>query len=433
MTLALDDARVARLLAGLSTGATPGVLEPPAPAERAPISVLYGGAQLFGAGSFAKLGELARRTLLAHVRSDDDLCAVVGERARPVAAEVRARLVRRFDAGALEDLRIDFEDGYGARSEAEEDRDADRVGETLAGALVETPPWLGVRTKAFDRATGARAARTLLRVFAKLAQGLPGGGPPRTGFVVTLPKVRDRAQIAAFAELLALVEASSGIAARAIGIELMIESPEALFDPSGALALRGLVAAGDGRVGSVHLGAYDLLSAAGVPASAQSLGNPLCGAARAFMQLGLAGTGVRVVDGATTRLPLPVHRAASLSPHELAENRAAIQGALREHADHVEAALQLGIHQGWDLHPAQLVGRYAAVYTHYLTGLDLAAARLVTFLERAATASATGQAFDDAATVHGLLGFFRRGISCGALTEADLTARGVPALTFTFR
>lgn len=103
------------------------------PGPPAPVSVLYGGAHLFRAGAIEKLGELARRAFEAHVASDDDVCAIVGESARPVASAVRARVAQRLRERPLDDLRVDFEDGYGARSEADEDLDAARVGEALAG------------------------------------------------------------------------------------------------------------------------------------------------------------------------------------------------------------------------------------------------------------------------------------------------------------
>ena len=411
--LLAGDPRVADLVARATRAA------PSPAAANAPVSVLYGGAHLFRAGAVEKLGDLARRAFAAHVASDDDVCAIVGEGARSVAAAVRERVERRLVVRPLDDLRVDFEDGYGARSEADEDGDAARAGEALgeyaratrAGA--RRVPRLGIRTKAFDGDTGARAARTLLTVLGGLGDDVP------PGFVVTLPKVRAARDVALFCELLALAEGELGQARGAVGLELMIETPEALVDASGAAALGALVRAGEGRVTSVHLGAYDLLSSLGVSASAQSLQSPLCGAARALMLLAVAGTGARVVDGATTRLPLPLHRGDALGDAQRAENRAAIQGALGEHAANVRAALDVGVHQGWDLHPAQLVGRYLAVYTHYLTGLAAARARLETFAAQAARASATGQAFDDAATVHGLLGFFRRGRAAGALLESE--------------
>lgn len=412
-----SDPRVMALVAR-ATRATP--LPPKAAPGPAPVSVLYGGAQLFNPGALEKLGDLARRTFAAQVMTDDDVCAIAGEAARPVASLVRERVAQRFAERPLDDVRVDFEDGYGVRSEAEEDTDAARVGVALAAyqrtmsAGKGSLPLLGVRTKAFDGDTGPRAAKTLLTVLEGLGSALP------SGFVVTLPKVRAPREVALFCALLGLAEGELGLPRGAIGLELMIETPEALVDTSGAMAPRALVDAGDGRVTSLHLGASDLLSSLGVSASAQSLQSPLCVAARALMVVAVAGTGVRVVDGTTTRLPLPLHRGEPLSDGQRADNRAAMHAALREHARNVTAALEVGVHQGWDLHPAQLVGRYLAVYTHYLTSLTTARARVESFLAQAARASATGQAFDDAATVHGLLGFFRRGLACGALRESEL-------------
>lgn len=388
----------------------------------APLSVLYGGAHLFKAGAFEKLGAMAVRAFEEHVRSDDDVCAVLGEPTRAIAAEVRRRVAEKLETHPLEDVRIDFEDGYGARSHQDEDSDATRVGEVIAKGEASAPRWLGIRVRAFDRATGERAAHTLLRVVAGL-------GPknecrlPR-GFVVTLPKVQSAQDVHAFVELCSLIEADRGLPLRSIGLELMIEAPAALVSRTGALAVPELLDAGDGRVTSLHLGAYDLLSSCDVGAAAQSLDHPLCATARSLMMLAANGR-ARIVDGATTRLPLPVHRGEGLTVEQREENHTAILGAFREHASAVDAALRTGIHQGWDLHPAQLVARYLAVTAYYLGSLDASATRLRRFVEQAARATALGQTFDDAATAEGLLAFFARGLSSGILRERDLASTGL--------
>jgi hypothetical protein len=84
-----------------------------------------------------------------------------------------------------------------------------------------------------------------------------------------------------------------------------------------------------------------------------------------------------------------------------------------------------GFYQGWDLHPAQLVTRYAAVYAFFLEGLAPATERLKNFVEKAAQATLVGDVFDDAATGQGLLNYFLRGISCAALREEEALAAGV--------
>jgi hypothetical protein len=127
-------------------------------------------------------------------------------------------------------------------------------------------------------------------------------------------------------------------------------------------------------------------------------------------------------DGSTAVLPVPVHRAAAgatLSEAQRAANRAAVHDAWRLHFDDVRHSLAGGFYQGWDLHPAQLVTRYAALYAFFLEGIEAAGARLRNFVDRAAQATLIGNVFDDAATGQGLLNFFLRGINSGAVTEAE--------------
>ena len=91
--------------------------------------------------------------------------------------------------------------------------------------------------------------------------------------------------------------------------------------------------------------------------------------------------------------------------------------AWRLHSEHVRHSLVTGFYQGWDLHPAQLPSRYAAVYAFFLEGLDAASERLRNFVEKAAQATLVGDVFDDAATGQGLLNYFLRAMNCGAITE----------------
>ena len=87
--------------------------------------------------------------------------------------------------------------------------------------------------------------------------------------------------------------------------------------------------------------------------------------------------------------------------------------AWRLHYDDIRHSLTNGFYQGWDLHPAQLVTRYAAVYAFFLESLDAASERLLNFVEKAAQATLVGEVFDDAATGQGLLNFFLRALNCG--------------------
>jgi hypothetical protein len=90
------------------------------------------------------------------------------------------------------------------------------------------------------------------------------------------------------------------------------------------------------------------------------------------------------------------------------------------HFEDVQHSLVHGYYQGWDLHPAQLPTRFAAVFAFFLAGRDAAAARLRAFLAKAAQA---GDSFDDPHAGQALLNYFLRGIASGAFTEAEVRAQ----------
>jgi hypothetical protein len=179
----------------------------------------------------------------------------------------------------------------------------------------------------------------------------------------------------------------------------------------------------------VHFGTSDYTAACGVTAAHQRPDHGACALARGLLQASLAGTGVRVSDGATTALPVAPHGpgAGALDEPRREENRRAIHQAWSLHTKNITRALVDGLYQGWDLHPAQLPARYGAVYAFFLEGAPEVGARLRHFLERAAQATRVGGVFDDAATGQGLLNYFRRGLSCGAMTGEE--ARGWSGLT----
>ena len=96
------------------------------------------------------------------------------------------------------------------------------------------------------------------------------------------------------------------------------------------------------------------------------------------------------------------------------------------HAD-VRRSLNQGFYQSWDLHPAQLVSRFAAVFSFFHEGLGAAASRLDRFETAAGQAILTGSVFDDEASGQGLLNFFLRGLASGALTEEEAARSGLTA------
>ena len=381
--------------------------------SRSPVHVVYGGAHLFSRDVLAKMQKLAVAAFDTYASTPADLADAMGmplASAELVHQRVRDKLVRE----PVEDLRVDFEDGYGPRPDEEEDAHAVRAGVELKAAYAAglAPFRVGVRPKALSGASIDRALRTLDRFFSSL-----GDVPP--GFVVTLPKVEHPEIVAIAADVLDQLEARLGASTGAARLELMIETPESLIDREGRVALGALVAAGRGRVSGVHLGAYDLTASAGVAASAQRLGHPLCHAARGLMQLALAGSSIEIADGATTTMPIGPHRGADLSDAERLDNRDVVRGAWRLAYANVRRALDDGIYQGWDLHPAQLPARYAATYAFFREGLADATARLRAFTDRAAQATRVGAQFDDAATGRGLVAFFERGRATGALSADE--------------
>ena len=141
------------------------------------------------------------------------------------------------------------------------------------------------------------------------------------------------------------------------------------------------------------------------------MAHPACDFAKHMMQVALAGTGVMLSDGATNVMPVGA--------------REAVHRAWKLHYGHVRHSLESGFYQGWDLHPAQLPTRYAAVYGFFLESQEAATERLTNFIAKAAQATLVGDVFEDAATGQGLLNFFLRGISCGAISEDEVLATGI--------
>jgi citrate lyase beta subunit len=313
-----------------------------------------------------------------------------------LAETVHPRILEKLRREPVENFHIDFEDGFGVRPDDEEDAAASAaagyVAEGLAGGTL--PAFLGIRVKPLNEEWKARSFRTL-RLFMETLLSRTGGQVP-SNFVVVLPKITVVEQVTALADAL---EVFPGV-----GLELMVETPQSVLMPS------KLVEAARGRCSAVHFGAYDYTASLGITASRQSLLHPACDFARSMMQAQLAGTGVWLVDGGTNVLPVgglgPVHRGWKL------------------HYDGVRHALDNGFYQGWDLHPAQLPARFAAVYSFFLEGLEAASIRLRNFVAQAARSTQIAGVFDDAATGRGLMNYFLLAVNCGAIPESE-----IPSLT----
>jgi citrate lyase beta subunit len=375
---------------------------------RQPIHTVYGGAHLFKADASQKLGALALRSLRDHAPDAGSLAAAIGMDAA-LADRVYLRVIDKLTREPVEDFRIDFEDGFGNRPDDEEDSVAKSAADEVANALAAgtLPPCIGIRIKPLNEELKRRSLRTFDLFLTRLAERTNGVVPHN--FVVTLPKVTSPEQVAALASACDAFEYWRELPAGSLRFELMVETTQSIFGADGSVALPRLVAEGRGRIVAAHFGTYDYTAACGITAAHQHMLHPACDFAKHVMQVTLAGTSLWLSDGATNVMPIGA--------------RDVVHRAWRLHYEHVRHSLLTGFYQGWDLHPAQLPTRYAAVYSFFLEGLEAASDRLRNFVQKAAQATLVGDVFDDAATGQGLLNYFLRAMNCGAITEEEAVAK----------
>jgi citrate lyase beta subunit len=372
--------------------------------QRQPVHTVYGGAHLFKADSASKLGAVALRVLQEHAPDAATLAAALGID-RALSDRIYPRVVAKLTREPVEDFRIDFEDGFGNRPDHEEDGHAQIAANEVAAGLRDKtlPPSLGIRIKPLNEELKRRSLRTFDLFLTRLLERSDGVLPPN--FVVTLPKITGPEQVAALASACDAFEYWRGLPAGVLRFELMVETTQSIFATDGTVALPRLIAEGGGRIVAAHFGTYDYTAACGITAAHQHMLHPVCDFARHVMQVALGGTGIWLSDGATNIMPIGT--------------REVVHRAWRLHAEHVRHSLVRGFYQGWDLHPAQLPTRYAAVYAFFIEGLDAASDRLRNFVQKAAQATLVGEVFDDAATGQGLLNYFLRAMNCGAITEEE--------------
>jgi citrate lyase beta subunit len=401
--------------------------------DRQPVHTVYGGAHLFRSDSAPKLGAIALAALDEHAPDAATFAAALDLQAQAGSAPrfadtVRARVAAKLKREPVEDFRIDFEDGYGNRPDAEEDGHAQSAaGEVAAGLAAGTlPPFIGIRIKPLSKELHARSLRTLDLFVTAMVRACGGRLPPN--FLITVPKLMAPGQVEAVAAACGALERRLRLRPKSLRLELMIETPQSILAVDGSSALRPLIAAGGGRIAGAHFGTYDYTALCGITASWQHMRHQACDFAKHMMQVALAQTGVRLSDGATNIMPVAPHRAAPgkpLTAGQQRENREAVHRAWKIHFDDAMHSLVNGFYQGWDLHPAQLPTRYAAVYAFFLSSRPAATARLRNFVEKAAQATLVGDVFDDAATGQGLLNYFVRGLTSGALTLDEAKDTGL--------
>lgn len=393
------------------------------PESRQPVHTVFGGAHLFRAGVVERFRDLALASLDTYAGDAAAFQSAFGIASTALAERVLGKVREKLQREPIEDYRIDFEDGYGTRDDAEEDGHAVAAAREVAAAMAAgTLPWrIGIRVKSWEDRERVRCERTL-RLFLATLMESAGRLPDR--FIVNLPKVSSVAQVEEFHGVLLACERERGLAEGSLGLEVMIETPAIVMGPDGRSPLPLLLRVGGTRVDGAIFGAYDFTSALGISASQQSLRHPACDFARNMMLVALAGSWVHLSDGATATLPVPIHDAkgGALTPPQAEENRRSVHAAWRVHRENIRHAMSSGFYQGWDLHPAQLVSRYAATYEFFIEGLEPAAARVRNFIAKSAQATRVGSAFDDMATALGLGNHFRRAVRSGAITQDEMNA-----------
>ncbi|NUW40521.1 DUF6986 family protein [Nonomuraea rhodomycinica] len=349
-----------------------------------PVHTVYVPADRFDAGTVADWGGRALALARAHLAGPAQVADVFGV-PEAAARAVHERVLRKLGREPVEDLRIDFEDGYGARPGAEEDADAVRAAEAVARmrAAGTLPRRWGLRVRSFADGDPARSARTLDGFLTEVTERC-GELPP--GFVVTFPKVLMEEYLVDFADLLARLERGlerglGGGAEVRLRFEAQVEAPQTLPFLRGDLAERL-----DGRLAAAHFGVFDYTAAIGLPPREQRLDHPACDHARHVMQTAFAGTGVELSDG-------------SLAASPASESAADVRALWRRHAELVRHSLAHGFHQGWDLHPSHLVSRFATVYAFHLATYDAYRERVRAWEERRA---AGGGVMDEPATIRTL-------------------------------
>ncbi|MFF3326874.1 DUF6986 family protein [Streptomyces sp. NPDC002889] len=365
------------------------------PGTRQPVHTVYVPGNAFAADTIRSWGDQALAALDEHAPDAASLARVLGlsdELAEPVHTRVRAKLERE----PVEDLRVDFEDGYTGR---EEDADAARAARLVSEAYAHgtAAPYMGIRMKCMEAPVRDRGIRTL-DIF--LTGLMEAGGLP-DGLVLTLPKVTYAEQVGAMVRLLEEFEKARGLDAGRIGFEIQIETSQSILAADGTATVARMIDAAAGRATGLHYGTFDYSACLGVSAAHQASDHPAADHAKAIMQVAAAGTGVRVCDGSTNVLPV--------GPTEK------VHEAWRLHYGLTRRALARAYYQGWDMHPGHLPTRYAAVFAFYREGFQQAAARLAAYANQAG-----GAVMDEPATAKALSSYLLRGIDCGALDTAEV-------------
>jgi citrate lyase beta subunit len=375
--------------------------------SRQPVHTVYVPADRFTPSFAADWGAEAMATVTGY-GGLERLGVLLGQDSG-LAEAVAPRVEAKLAGEPIEDLRLDFEDGFGDRGDDAEDTAAVAAASGVAAAVAagSAPPFIGIRFKCFEADTRARGLRTL----DLFVSGLAATGELPEGLVLTLPKVTTVAQVQAMDFAVSRLEEVHSLPAGRLRFEVQVETPQLILGPEGTSPVAQLPHAVPGRISGLHYGTYDYSASLQISAEYQSMEHPVADFAKEVMQLAVAGTGIRLSDGSTNIIPV-------------GDN---VETAWQLHGRLVRRSLERGYYQGWDLHPAQLPSRFAATYAFYRQGLPAAAARLRNYVEHT-----EGGVMDEPATARALAAFVLRGVQCGAVGADEVQALagvGIPQLT----
>ena len=422
--------------------------------DRQPIHTVYGGANLFKSNTTKVLGGIALKSLLHYApnfvefgnafqlkghellpKSSEDQQVLINElkslsidklKTHPAGFVyvIYQKVIAKLEKEGVEDFRIDFEDGFGNRTDKEEDETAIFAANQVEIGMKENTlsPFIGIRIKPFTEELKERGQRTLDLFLTTLLTATNGKLPEN--FVVMLPKVTIPEQIVALVSFFEVIEDTFNLETGTLKMEMMVETTQSIMDHNGTNPLFRFIQASKGRCIATHFGTYDYTASNNITARYQEMDHDVCDYAHYTTKVALAHTGIWLSDGATNTMPIGPHRG-ELTMAQEQENKAIVHRAWLKGYQHIRHSLYKGLYQGWDLNPAQLPMRYTAVYAFFLESYDDAVLRLKTFVEKAAQATLIGDTFDDAATGQGLLNYFLKALNSGAITIDEVLVTGL--------
>src|SRR5690242_11974061 len=200
--------------------------------RRQPIHTVYIPGSRYSTAMPAEWGVAALDAARAEGGLDAVAALVGASNGNDCEPDTLAALVEhKLTTEPIEDLRIDFEDGYGTFDDATEDSD---VAQAIAGLRVAldtgtSTPFVGTRFKCLEAETRARGLRTLDMFVSGLVES---GGLP-DGLNLTLPKVTSVDQVEAMVAVATALEEANGLPHGRIRFEVQVETPQAILDASG--------------------------------------------------------------------------------------------------------------------------------------------------------------------------------------------------------